>query len=140
MALTVALKKPGGGTYAFAFEGAPSSLVHTVVDQSATPFTTTTVTDAGLSMRVADITFDSSYATGGETLAASDFGLTSLVAIICCPAVKSDNTDAMAVTWNKSTGKLMLWRDAATNIALAQFTNTGDASAYTCRVLALGHA
>jgi len=87
------------------------------------------------------ITFDNSYPTGGEAVAASDFGLKKIdVLDPCGSAVKSDASDALAVGWDQTNSKITLYTsNGAAAAKLLEFTNTGDASAYSVQVLVIGY-
>ena len=65
-------------------------------------------------MKYRKVTFDSSYPTGGESVTAASFGLSTLHSLIVHgPAVKSDLTDAVGVTFNPATSKLVCYRAGA---------------------------
>lgn len=85
----------------------------------------------GLNQRIHiyDVTFDSSYPTGGEAVAASDFGMTS-GSINAVTPVFSGATAANGriVAWNPSTGKLTVWTAPGTEAG-----NASDQSAVTVR-------
>lgn len=87
----------------------------------------------------AAVTFDSSYATGGEALAASDLGL-PYISFILTNVRPSDTggVDGFVVHYNRSTGKLQAyWVDTTTDgAALAEVANTTDLSGVVVDVLA----
>ena len=97
------------------------------------------VVPGGLTLKVVDVTFDSSYPTGGEAVSANDVQLASITDAICNPAVKSDNSNAYVVQWDKPNGKLKLYRAADTAVEMEEATNAADLSTYTARVAFIGH-
>lgn len=121
--------------------GGEASAVETINDSTSTavPPATTTYTEHGLTMRSFTVVMGSSYPTGGEALTASTLGLTSLAAVICTPAAKSDFSDAYAIQYDHTNSKLMAYRDTASSAAFTQVPNTTNLSAYTCHLLAIGH-
>ena len=92
------------------------------------------------------ITFDDSYPTGGESLTAADLGLRTLDAVIPHGAFRktADSTDAIAVSYNHTTAKLVAYRQkdpaaaGGADIALPEVGNTTDLSGYSGRVTAIG--
>lgn len=82
---------------------------------------------------VKDVTFDSSYATGGETLTPGMLGLTSIVALIANPSPQG-----YVHPFDAAAGKLMALRSGAANGVLVEATSTGDLSAVKTRVWARG--
>ena len=98
-----------------------------------------TVVPGGLVAKAVDVTFDSSYPTGGEAVSANDIGMAAITDAICNPAVKSDGSNAYVVQWVPSTGKLKLYRAADTAVEMEEATDAADLSTYTTRVLFLGH-
>lgn len=92
---------------------------------------TSPVVAGNVRMAVRDITFDSSYPTGGEALSASDFGMQVILASI--PTVRTAGTGSVtAVQHDIENGKLLAYT------AAAQVANTTDLSAVTVRVIAFG--
>lgn len=96
-------------------------------------------------VKVRTITFDSSYPTGGEALAAADVGLRKIHAVIPCgPAIDSNST-AVIVRWNATTNKLMAFRQkdpadtGGADIALPQVGNTIDLSGFSVLVVVIGY-
>lgn len=92
---------------------------------------------------VADITFDSSYLTGGELFPPSLIGLYSFSSVSPEPS-GTNATHAVVPAWNRLQGALStlkaFWGDN-TNAAAAQLievTSTTDLSAVTVRVEARG--
>lgn len=77
-----------------------------------------------------DVTFDSSYPTGGEVISAASFGFKILFGL----AVLGQNTAAALYTFNYDS-------QAGTLVALvggSQVANTTDLSALTVRIRAFG--
>lgn len=122
------------------FVGAPAShntdgdgAVITTIGQDKS-----TQRNPGLSWRIVDITFDSSYATGGESLAASDVGLQTITEVL--PGGGA-TPPGMICQWDQTNGKLALFRsNASATTVLNQVTSTADMSAFTFRCLVLGHS
>jgi len=88
----------------------------------------------GLNSRihVYDVTFDSSYPTGGEAVAASDFKLDSIDAIF--PTFSGATAaNGRIVTFDPTNSKLLVWTGVATEAA-----NASDQSAVTARVIVVG--
>jgi hypothetical protein len=83
----------------------------------------------GLQIREVDITFDSSYPTGGEAITAANVGLHTLLGLIQVAVTGStynfffDSTNSKIVGW----------------IINAEITNTTDISAITAKFLAIGY-
>ena len=73
------------------------------------------------------VTFDSSYATGGETLAVSQLGLTYADSVLTFPAV------GYTFAYDAANGKLMAYSTAATQAA-----SGADLHTVTAQVLAIG--
>lgn len=82
----------------------------------------------------AQITFDSSYPTGGEALVASDFGLTEILAVICLPS------GGYVGEFDEANGKLKtFWVDTTVDGApLAEVADTTDLSAVVMWCIAIG--
>ena len=75
------------------------------------------------------LAFDSSYATGGESITAAELGLSSIVSL------KVDPYGAVVYAWYPTTaapalsGKIKAyWTGSTTSGALAEVTNTGNLS------------
>lgn len=82
----------------------------------------------------ATITFDSSYATGGESVVISDLGLQRLDHLVV------DAGAGYLAKWDGSTTapKILLYRQTAATSALVEVPSTTDMSAISVKVLALG--
>lgn len=81
----------------------------------------------------ADVTFDSSYPTGGEVLTAADFGLNDLDNVQPQPLAFAQAAGFRVVEWVRSTNALRLWTALGTEAA-----NASDQSATKVTVLARG--
>jgi len=77
---------------------------------------------------VAEITFDSSYPTNGESLTSAQLGVTSL------SYVKADDTDNYTFVYNYTNSKLKAFVRATG----AEVSNQIDLSAVVTNVLAIG--
>lgn len=78
-------------------------------------------------MVIADVTFDSSYPTGGESLTPADLGLPAIEFI----AIEHSGTET--VTFNRSANKLLIYTADGT-----EATNASNQSTIVARVLAVG--
>lgn len=92
-------------------------------------------------VRVRTVTFDSSYATGGEALTASDFGLRVLTEVRPHGAFRTtDATSAVTVSYDHTNAKLVAyWGNAGSASVLPEVTSTTDLSTYSGRVTAVGY-
>lgn len=92
----------------------------------------------GLTTRVVKFTFDSSYATGGESLTAGDFRLDSLI------LVHAEPVDGYVFAYDYTNSKLKAFRQkdpgaaGGADIALPEVAATTDLSAVATRVFAIG--
>lgn len=85
------------------------------------------------------ITFDASYATGGESLTAKDFGFRSLDAVIVHGAArKADGTSALIANYDYTASTMMAYWSAGAGAAPTQVTAATDLSTYSVRVTAIG--
>lgn len=93
-------------------------------------------------VRTRDITFDSSYATGGESLTASDVGLRSVVAVATDGGAKnSAGTSLVPVRYDYTNAKLQAYRydgASAGKAFLEEVTAAVDLSAFTVRAVFTG--
>lgn len=85
------------------------------------------------------VTFDSSYATGGETFTPADFGLTAITDVQAQPS-----TVGYVAVWNRSTTapKLMAFygdNNNASDGALIEVPNTTDISTSVHRIAVTGY-
>lgn len=81
---------------------------------------------------IKDVTFDSSYPTGGEPLVAADLGLTSILRLIASPAA------GYVFSYDHTNGKLIAYRGGATGAVLAEESNATNMATIKTRVLARG--
>lgn len=88
---------------------------------------------------VADITWDSSYATGGESLTPAMLGLHALDLVLAEPTVGgSSDVLAYVSAYNRGTETLQLFNSAGDGDPLDEAGND-DVSTYTTRLIAIGH-
>lgn len=85
----------------------------------------------------ATITFDSSYPTGGEALASSDF---SSVGSLDSVIVSQTNVAGIDAVWDSANSKVLLYDEDNTSGIAAQVADTTDMSATTVDVLVVGEA
>lgn len=80
------------------------------------------------------ITFDSSYATGGEAFTPAEFGLNRLDFLLVSGA------NGYVAAWDGSTSapKVLLYRQTAATGALVEVPSTTNVSTVTCRFKAIG--
>lgn len=100
----------------------------------------------GLKARVLDITFDSSYLTGGEVLTAASLGWvytfgaipltnpTNSTGTVMAPPVVKKNTAGTQLTFQLAEGAA-----TANDNPLKEVTSAQDMSAYTGRFIVLGY-
>lgn len=82
----------------------------------------------------ANVTFDNSYATGGEAIAPADLGLVRLDFLLV------DAGQGYVARWDGSltAPKILLYRQTAATGALVEVPSTTDVSTVVVRVLAFG--
>lgn len=80
------------------------------------------------------ITFDSSYPTGGEAIAAADFQLAELKNVV----VHSADVATYRPVWDQSASKILLYIEDGTSGIEAQAANTSDQSAVTIEYQVIG--
>jgi hypothetical protein len=85
-------------------------------------------------MTTATVTFDASYATGGEAIAVSDLGFVRLDFLAAAAG------QGYLARWDGSTSspKILLYRQTAATGALVEVPSTTDVSAVSVTVLAFG--
>lgn len=84
------------------------------------------------------ITLDSSYPTGGESIAASDFDLNEIDGIFF-QTDKVDTTEAYLPVWDRSASKIVMFGGAgATTTEFDEVANTTDLSAIEITTLVFG--
>jgi len=90
---------------------------------------------------VADITFDSSYTTGGEDLTPQNLGFRNSLSFFSGGVARNATTGAVEVRHNRTANKIQaFWGDNANAAAAAliEVASTTDLSAYVVRVFAIG--
>lgn len=89
---------------------------------------------------IADITFDSSYLTGGESLTASDLQFPSAVTYVSSEVLRNASTGFVVTKYDYSASKLQAaWDDApGANAAFIEVDSTTNLAAYTGRFYCLG--
>lgn len=93
-----------------------------------------TRTVPSLQFRVADITLDGSYPSNGYALKASDFGLTSIEAIL------APHTAGYDFEWDGVNSKLKAFRvGAAFSLPLAEVAATTSLATVTLRAIVIGY-
>ena len=91
-------------------------------------------------VRIVDVTFDSSYPTGGESFTAANVGLAELHMVLSIPKAATTNH---VVQYDYTNSKLKVLgveqdADGATVEPLDEETNTADLSTLVVRVLCIG--
>jgi len=81
------------------------------------------------------ITFDSSYPTGGEAVAAASLGFTVAIESVI---VGSADEAGISARWDSANNKMKLMDEDGTSGIEAEFANTGDASAVVVTIEAYG--
>ena len=92
-----------------------------------------------LKVKFVDVTFDSSYASGGESLTARDLGLQEVLIVL---AETAQDSDAYLVKYDKANAKLLCFVQAAGGdsvAGLAQASALDDLSGVTVRLMAMGY-
>ena len=85
------------------------------------------------------ITFDSSYVTAGETVAASDFELTEIYHLDLTTDQGDSATEFWGIAWDKSASKLQVYGGAgATTTALDEVASTDNLSSFIVYCCATG--
>lgn len=94
-------------------------------------------------VRIYDVTFDSSYPTGGEPLAASDVGLRKIEQVLSDAGAKnSAGTSSIPVRYDYTNSKLQgyEYNGASAGVArLQELANAFDASAFSVRLTFIGY-
>lgn len=81
------------------------------------------------------VTFDDSYPTGGEAIAASDFGFGLQIDHV---VVHSTNTAQYRAVWDAANSKLKVFLEDATSGKEAEVADTTDISTVAVEVVAYG--
>lgn len=90
-------------------------------------------------VKVRDVTFDASYPTGGESLVPSDVDLNHIDFVL--GNVAASATEAVAVAYDHTNETLMAFETGATvSTPLDEVGNTEDLSAFTARLIIVGHS
>ena len=87
---------------------------------------------------LADVTFAASYATGGDTFTASQFGMNKIDAIVDCGAAFGSATTGYLAFPDLTNSKIRLLGGAASGVALAEAANASNQSATVLRCLVYG--
>lgn len=93
-------------------------------------------------LKIYDVTFDSSYATGGESLTASDVGLRKVEHVAGSNLAVSSTPTAYFTSYDYTNAKLLAFTlptPTGAAIAAVQVTGTTDLSAFTVRLSILGY-
>jgi hypothetical protein len=85
-------------------------------------------------VRVYDVTFDSSYPTGGEPLAASDVGLRKIDWAFCNVKAVGGTVNVANVYFDRANNKLKVYDETP-----AEAANTSDLSTLVVQVAAFGY-
>jgi len=83
--------------------------------------------------RVFEITFDSSYPTGGESMTAADIGFSKIEFITF-----AGGDGGYVFDYDFANSKVIVYRSAGSAAALGQVPNTTNLSAITTRAMAWG--
>jgi|SRR5688572_22743211 len=81
------------------------------------------------------VTFDNSYPTGGEAIAASDFGFDS---IDFADVNSRSDVTGKTVAWDRANSKLLVYTDLAADGISAEAANASDQSAVIVRLAVYG--
>lgn len=84
----------------------------------------------------ADVVFDSSYPTGGESVTPAQLGLSAVHVANATISVPDDAIGTTAAKYVVSTGKIMVYDDDDTP---AEVASTADLAGLTVRLQAFGH-
>lgn len=93
-----------------------------------------------LRVRIGAVTFDASYPTGGEALAAGDFGLAEFVSVVPLPR-PTGAASKRVVQWDPAAEKLVALQgdnDGVADGALVEVPNATDLSTLVVDVIVLG--
>lgn len=91
-------------------------------------------------VRIATVTFDSSYPTGGESFTPADVGLSEFNLVLVSP----DSSPAYQFAYDYTNKKILVFgvqqdADAAVTDPFDEEDNTVDLTSVTVRVLCVGH-
>lgn len=101
--------------------------------------------EGGKRMNVVDITFDSSYPTGGEAVTPNQLGLNTIDRVLPFPGYAASNpAGAVVPVWDQANKKILIFQSkdpgdtGGADIGLVQVADTGNLSNLTITVLAIG--
>jgi len=87
-------------------------------------------------IRVIDVTFDSSYPTGGEALDFTTLGFASVQAVIDAGGITHGG---FVYDYDYTNSKILAyWTGAVVSTALAEVTNATNMAAFTVRLVVIG--
>lgn len=101
---------------------------------SATKVAGTSTIFGNKRVRVYDVTFDSSYPTGGEPLAASALGLRKIQFAICTVKAVGGTVNVANVHYDRANSKLLVFDETPGEAA-----DTSDLSTLVVQVVAFGY-
>jgi hypothetical protein len=107
-----------------------------------TPVSGGNYAEANKRVRVFDITFDSSYVTGGEPLTPANVGLKKIEQAIPHGLARGGASDveAVGVSYDYTNQKLFAYETAATvDLAFKEVTSTANLSTYDVRMTFIGY-
>lgn len=88
-------------------------------------------------VKIYDVTFDSAYADGGESLTAAMCGLQRIDYVLASPAVAADFNTGYVVSWIPSSAKLHVLNGGTTDAPLEE-AGADDLSTFSCRIMVVG--
>tara|TARA_Y100000385_G_C13007929_1_gene600314 strand:+ start:347 stop:706 length:360 start_codon:yes stop_codon:yes gene_type:complete len=97
-----------------------------------------------LQYRIVEVTFDSSYATGGESFTADDIGLDKIEFVVIGNVEDASGTDvAFFALYDYSNSKIKVYNGDASNTSTdlsstIEVANAGDLSNVTARIMVYG--
>ena len=90
-------------------------------------------------MKIVDVTFDSSYPDNGEAITAANFGLRKVDQIICGPAVASDGSTAVLISWDRANSKLLAFESGASGAVFPEKGGTESLDTYVAQLVVVGY-
>lgn len=84
-------------------------------------------------VKVVDVTFDDSYATGGEVFGADDAGFRELLAVVV-----EQPPEGYVVAYDRANSKFMAFEAGADGAALDEVAGSTDLSAVSFRAVCFG--
>lgn len=88
-------------------------------------------------VHIFDVTWDSAYATGGESLTAADLGLSRVDLVLCEPTVAADGLTSYQTAYSRANETLQLFNSAGDGDPFDE-AGTDDVSTYITRIMAIG--